>query len=161
MDRDCIFHNGGIDGFLTHFVRYPKQQLTIIVLSNLQTASIPKIEQDLAAIFFSEPYKLPKQRKAISLEPAILEKYVGQYKFASSPSLPPEVNERVFAVTTDSQRIFAQLTGQKTHEIFPESPTKFFYKVVDAQLTFVTNNEGEPQVIIHQHGKDSVLNKID
>ncbi|MEM8781095.1 MAG: DUF3471 domain-containing protein [Cyanobacteria bacterium P01_G01_bin.49] len=103
---------------------------------------------------------MPKQRKAINLDPAILEQYVGQYKFVPSPSLPPEVSKLVLTVTTDSQRIFVQMTGQERDEIFPESPTEFFLKVVDAQLTFVNNDEGRSQVIIHQYGRDKVLNKI-
>ena len=38
-NRDRIAHNGSIDGFLTHFARYPDERVTIIVLSNLQTAT--------------------------------------------------------------------------------------------------------------------------
>jgi hypothetical protein len=33
-------------------------------------------------------------------------------------------------------RLFAQATGQEKFEIFAESETKFFLKVVDAQLEF-------------------------
>ena len=160
-NRDRIVHNGAIDGFLTHVARYTQEGVTIIVLSNLQTAAILKIERDLAAIVFDEAYELPKQRKAIEIDPAILERYVGQYKFAPSSSLPLEESELVFTVTTDLQHIFIQVTGQQRDEIFPESPTKFFLKVVDAQLTFVNDEAGKSQVIIHQHGRDRILNKID
>ena len=160
-NRDRIAHNGGIDGFLSHFARYSHERVTIIVLSNLQTASISRIEKDLAAIVFGEAYELPKQREAIALDFAILERYIGQYKFASSPSLPLEESKLVFTISTESQRIFIQMTGREKDEIFPESPTEFFLKVVDAQLTFLNNDGGESQLIIHQHGKNRVLNKID
>ena len=158
--RDRVSHGGGVEGFLTHFARYPHDRVTIVVLSNLQTSSITKIEQDLAAIVFDEPYELPKQRKAIEIDPTIYKNYVGQYKFEPSPSLPPKVRELVLTVTTDSQRIFTQMTGQEMFEIFPESPTKFFLKIVDAQLTFADNDEGKSQVIIHQYGRDTILNRI-
>ena len=59
-NRDCIVHHGVINGFLTNFARYPNERVTIVVLSNLQTASISKIERDLAAIVFGEAYELPK-----------------------------------------------------------------------------------------------------
>ncbi|EDX82392.1 beta-lactamase [Synechococcus sp. PCC 7335] len=160
-NRNRIAHDGGIDGFLTHFARYPDERVTVIVLSNLQTASIPKITQDLAAIIFDEPYEFPKKREAINLAPAILERYAGQYKFKPSPYLSSEDSELFFTVTTDLQRIFIQVTGREKDEIFPESPTEFFLKAVDAQLTFITNDEGESQLIIYQHGRDKVLNKID
>ena len=64
------------------FLDNPDNKVRIIVLSNLDTASLHKIKKDLAAIVFGEAYELPKQRKAIALDPVILEKYVGQYKFA-------------------------------------------------------------------------------
>ena len=161
FNRDCVSHAGGIDGFMTHFARYPDEQITIVVLSNVQTASAPQIGEDLAAIVFGEPYRLPKKREAIAIDPAIYENYVGQYKYGISTSLPPEIQELVLTVTTDSQRIFTQLTGQDVVEIFPESPTRFFLKIVDAQLTFTTDKEGKAQVILHQNGRDTVLNKID
>ncbi|MEM7590876.1 MAG: serine hydrolase [Cyanobacteria bacterium P01_A01_bin.83] len=161
-NRHRVSHNGGIDGFVTHFARYPHEQITIIVLSNLMTSSISKIEQDLTAIIFGEPYEFPKQRETIKIDPAIYKNYVGQYKFESSSSLPPEVQDFVLTVTTDSQRIYTQLTGQDIVEIFPESLTKFFLKVVDAQLTFITDDKEQvSQLILHQNGRDTVLNKID
>ena len=159
--RDRVSHNGGIDGFMTHFAIYPDERVAVVVLSNVQTSSAPKIGENLAAIVFGEPYELPEKREAIAIDPAIYKNYVGQYKYGISTSLPPEIQELVLTVTTDSQRIFTQLTGQDVVEIFPESPSKFFLKLVDVQLTFTTDNEGKPQVILHQNGKDTVLNKID
>ena len=55
----------------------------------------------------------------------------------------------------------AQLTGQSSLEIFPESETEFFYKVVDAQLTFVKNNKGEvTSLILHQNGQHPAAVKV-
>ena len=49
----------------------------------------------------------------------------------------------------------AQLTGQSFFEIFPESDTEFFYKVVNAQLSFETNADGRvTTLILHQNGID-------
>lgn len=159
--RDRVSHNGGIEGFVAHFAQYPREQISIIVLSNLQTSPILKIEQDLAAIIFGEPYEFPIMRQVIEIDPAIYENYVGQYKFAPSKSLPPAASKLVFTVTTNSQRIFTQLTGEDPIEIFPESSTKFFLKVVDAQLTFVASDEGlVSRIILHQNGRDRILNKI-
>ena len=59
-NRDCISHNGGIEGFVAHLARYPQKRVTIIVLSNLATSPILKIEKDLGAIVFGESYELPK-----------------------------------------------------------------------------------------------------
>ena len=48
-----------------------------------------------------------------------------------------------------------QATGQAKLEVFPESETKFFLKVVDAQITFVRDERGTViHLILHQGGKD-------
>lgn len=160
-DRHRISHNGGIDGFSSHFSRFPNEQITIVVLSNLVTSPVEKIGRDLTAIILGESYELPKKREAIDLDPAIYENYVGQYKFEPSES-QSKVNDITLTVTTQSQRIFIQWFGGPVIEIFPESPTKFFRKIVDAQLTFVTDNDGKAsQLIFHQNGRDMVLNRID
>ena len=46
-----------------------------------------------------------------------------------------------------------QATGQAKLELFPESPTKFFLKGVDAQVTFVKDGLGKAtRLILHQGG---------
>ncbi|GET36732.1 serine hydrolase [Microseira wollei] len=151
-ERDRVAHEGGIDGFTTSLARFPSEQMVIIVLSNLVTAPVGKISNDLAAILWGEPYKLPKQRRAVELDPALYQSYVGDYE------LTPGV---ILTVTTEAQRIFTQLTGQERVEIFPESATEFFFKVVDAQLTFVVDETGKAsRVVLHQGGRDHMSTRI-
>lgn len=55
----------------------------------------------------------------------------------------------------------AQATGPPQFEIFAESETKPFLKVVDAQSTFVPNNEGAvDRLILHQNGQPIPGKKI-
>jgi hypothetical protein len=59
------------------------------------------------------------------------------------------------AIRLDGDQLRAQLTGQGQLAIFPESETKFFLKVVDAQLDFVTDAAGSvTHVVLHQNGID-------
>jgi CubicO group peptidase (beta-lactamase class C family) len=46
-----IFHDGGINGFVSRFDRYPMDKLTIVVLSNEGAAPVGRIADDLAAIY--------------------------------------------------------------------------------------------------------------
>lgn len=67
----------------------------------------------------------------------------------------------IITITKEKERLFAQASGQPKFEIFPESETKFFLKVVDAQITFVKNEKGElTQLILHQGGKERPAKKI-
>jgi len=45
----------------------------------------------------------------------------------------------------------SQATGQPEAELYPSSATEFFLKIVDAQITFVKNQQGQvTQLILHQ-----------
>ena len=47
----------------------------------------------------------------------------------------------------------AQATGQPVFDIFPKSENEFYLKVVNAQLTFKKNDEGNViSVTLHQGG---------
>jgi serine-type D-Ala-D-Ala carboxypeptidase/endopeptidase len=87
---------------------------------------------------------LPKERKEIAVDPVILERYVGRYQLA--PSF-------IIAVTREGSHLFAQPTAQPRFEIFAEDDHDFFFKVVDAQITFETDAQGRAtQLILHQNG---------
>ena len=46
-------------------------------------------------------------------------------------------------------------------EIFPETETKFFFKVVDAQVTFVKNDKGDvTELVFEQNGRTIRAKKI-
>jgi hypothetical protein len=65
-------------------------------------------------------------------------------------------------VTLEGDKLMAQATGQQKFQIFPESPTKFFYKVVDAQITFVEDDDGTvKRFVLRQHGRDLPAVRVD
>lgn len=61
LDRKEISHGGGIFGFATQFSRFPDEKVTVIVLSNNEETSAGGVENNLAAIVFGAPYKIPKE----------------------------------------------------------------------------------------------------
>ena len=91
-------------------------------------------------------YPAPKIRRAVPVDPALLAAYVGRYQIV--PSF-------VLTVRADDGHLFVQATGQAEYEVFAESETDFFYRVVDAQLTFEHPEGGAaPMLTLHQNGKD-------
>lgn len=93
------------------------------------------------------------ERKEISLPAATLEKYTGSFKFLESA---------VMTITRDGNHLFTQLTGQPAVEVFPESTTEFFLKVVDAQISFVLDETGlATALVLHQNGANITLPRID
>jgi hypothetical protein len=76
----------------------------------------------------------------------ILARYVGTYE------LVPGIN---LMMTLDGNQLMTQLSGQQKFPIFAESETRFFLKVVDAQLEFGKDEKGAVTfVVLHQNGRD-------
>jgi CubicO group peptidase (beta-lactamase class C family) len=151
FDRRQVGHGGGINGFSTMIIRLIDDNITSIVLSNVQQASTGRIARDLLAILLGQPYQAAVVRTVAKVDPKIYDGYVGQYQLTPTVTL---------TVTREGDRLMTQLTGQPKVEVFPESETKFFLKVVDAQLTFVKDDGGTvTHVILHQGGKDQKATK--
>lgn len=89
--------------------------------------------------------KVPDARKEIKLDPKIYDAYTGRYELTTN---------FIITISKDNNHLFAQATRQQKFKIYPESETKFFYKVVDAQITFVKNDKGVVEkLILHQNGE--------
>lgn len=90
----------------------------------------------------------------ITVQTHILEQYAGEYELAPEFSL---------TITVVGNRIFAQGTGQGSNEIYPESETKFFLEIVDAQIEFIKDTSGTyNKLILYQGGqKMEAKRKID
>src|SRR5689334_10379639 len=72
----------------------------------------------------------------IKIDPKIFDEFVGQYSFAENPDL-------VLSFLREGDKFFLLPTNQGRIEIFPESQTKFFLKLIDANAEFVRDAQGK------------------
>lgn len=92
-------------------------------------------------------------RHEIAVDAATLDGYVGFYR--------PD-HEAVFTVTREGNQLITRLTGQRSLPIFAQSDTEFFAKLVDAQISFVTDANGHAtSLVLHQGGRDHPMQRID
>ena len=57
--------------------------------------------------------------------------------------------------TLERDQLFCQASGQEKYPIFPEGPSKFFMKVVDAEIEFHAKDDGKVDyLVLHQDGQD-------
>ena len=144
--RRVIDHGGGIEGFNTFLAYYPDDKLTVVALSNLNGGAPQQIVSQLAAIARGEKVELPSERKEISVAPKILEQFVGTYQLA------PKVN---MMITIEGGQLISQVSGQGKVPLFATSETKFFPKVVDAEIEFGKDDRGVvTHLVLHQGGRD-------
>lgn len=124
----------------------PEKSLGIVAATNYDRTPIDIITDAALTISLGEEFVPRNERKAISLDPAILREYVGVYEIA------PEV---MLTITLEDSRLLTQAAGQPKVEIFPESVTIFFLKVADVRMIFEKNGKGEVfQAVIRQGTSD-------
>jgi CubicO group peptidase (beta-lactamase class C family) len=54
-----LAHGGGINGFSTVIVRLPETNVTVIVLSNNDSANASVIGREIGAVYYGQPYTIP------------------------------------------------------------------------------------------------------
>ena len=148
-----IAHSGGINGFSAMIIRLPDVNVTSIVLANNDSVNAGAVARDLLAIFYGQPYTVPVPRTVATVDPAVYDKYVGKYEI--SPTF-------IMTVTREGNSLVTQATGQNKLEVFPESETTFFPKVIDALLTFEKDSSGKVvALVLRQGGRDQRGKKIE
>lgn len=149
-----IFHDGALLGFSSIISRFPERNTGIIVLSNNNPidSGVYRIKSDINSILLGQEVELPKEKKVISLDSEKIDCLTGTYE------VYPGVN---FIIIREGSHVYAQITGQEKAEIFPESETEFFYRIADAQITFIKNENGKTLgLILHQSGMDIPARKV-
>ncbi len=137
-----IEHGGAWQGFTCVISRFVDDGLTVVVLTNFAGARPGVISHAVAGLV--NPALQPREHKEVTVNPKLFDGYIGKYQLAP---------DFILTITRQGDHLFAQATGQGMFPLFPESERDFFLKVVDAQITFVTDSQGRArELILHQNG---------
>jgi len=95
--------------------------------------------------------ELPRPQE-IALSQGLLEGYVGQYSLKKG---------FVISVGLVGTGLVVQITGQNKAPIFASALDEFFYKVVEARITFIRKSTGEiAGLVLNQNGREILADKI-
>jgi D-alanyl-D-alanine-carboxypeptidase/D-alanyl-D-alanine-endopeptidase len=142
--REVLMHNGGTGGYRSTLALEPANSTAVVALAN---SSAEPSATDLALHVLvgspvaptppvPTPPPAPVARTEITLPPAELDRLAGRYDFGGGV---------VFTITRAGNELRAQREGAVTGPalpIYPETPLSFFWKAVDAQLVFTTDDGG-------------------
>jgi DNA-binding transcriptional MerR regulator len=93
-----------------------------------------------------------RPRKEKKIDAALYHQYAGYYA----------LDDIAYVITHRDSRLFTRLSGQPELEIFPEDVDRFFYKAVQAQITFIRKQGGDVTgLVLHQHGYDHDAPRIE
>ncbi|PSN15412.1 serine hydrolase [filamentous cyanobacterium CCP5] len=152
-EQQIIGHSGGINGFVSSLVYLPQEDATIVVLSNVESINPEQITAGLAAILRGEAYNLPQSLDTVTVDAAVLERYVGTYQFA------PEFQ---ITITLENGQLYAQGTGQPAIALYPASDTDFFALVPELRIVFPPAVAGTVESLtLIQGGQNTVAPKTE
>lgn len=150
-DGTTLVHSGQTGGYHAYMLVSPATRRAVCMLTNTATGAadlaVERLLQKLAGLDV-EPLQF---EKPIAVERAKLRPLAGRYRMLPGMELE---------VTLRDNGLYAQLTGQSAFRLHARSPTEFFYRVVDASVTFELDGDEAERLVLHQNGRDMTFRRI-
>jgi CubicO group peptidase (beta-lactamase class C family) len=139
-----IAHSGGIPGQSSMMMGDVDAKVGVYFMSN--SGGPPAIAQAALKLLRGETYVEKPAPKAIMLEPAVLDRYVGDYEVS---------DDFAMHVRRDGSRLVVQQGNDQTKtELLASAPATFFVKGQDWTITFGTNASGAVEKMVLDTGSD-------
>jgi CubicO group peptidase (beta-lactamase class C family) len=141
-DKSLRFgHGGANEGFLCQMTMYKEHGMGAVVMINSNEGGpiLREIERAIAREY-GWPEGLTEDKKAVMVSTETLDALIGEY-----------AGETGFkcTITRENDKLFLKPAAQPPIELFPESDTKFFAKVLNAEITF-EKSQGEVKELVLQ-----------
>lgn len=147
-----VWHNGVTGGYWSFIGFDPVKRTGAVVLSNTRfdddAIGLHAIDQNWPV----EKLDAPKPHVEQNVDPALLSRYVGVYRFGPAYTVQ---------ISLEYGHLWVRDTSDKALELFQEKDNEFFFQAIDAQVSFVADAAGKvSRMILHVNGDDSVAAKI-
>jgi len=140
-EREMLFHSGGTGGYRSALLIEPGQERAVVVLMN--SAVEPSATDFAVHMLIGAPLAPvlpvpaapppPVARTEIELPIAELDRIVGSYDYGNG----------IQHITREGTVMRSAREGVPTLQIYPEAPLQFFFKALNAQLRFTTDESGK------------------
>lgn len=164
----AFFKEGHFDqGFRHYAVMFDQQKKGLVILTNssngegmfkelletLQGNTFTPIEWEGYTPYNLLPPRKPlKQHKEITLDPKVLDRYVGRYSIPGG----------TIAITRQGAHLFLQEGDEEKVEIFAEGESQFFSKVSNDEVTFEGDAGGRAAtMVIHDDAQTIPLKRVE
>ncbi|MEX2232512.1 MAG: serine hydrolase [Cyclobacteriaceae bacterium] len=150
--QDIIEHGGGLHGFISQLARYPEENVTVAILTNITPTEVNINSHRIAEFLLWEKMDEQESRAVNASVSEDINQYAGRYDFQSGV---------IMIISAEGNNLFAQLTGQQKFPIFPSGEGEYFWKVVNAKVKFVKNGSGEVEYgDFEQNGNKLKVSKL-
>jgi CubicO group peptidase (beta-lactamase class C family) len=153
-----VFHDGSTGGYRSFIGYDAESRVGVVVLSNSGAgADIDDIGRHVldakVPVRDAKALEPPKVRKEIAIDSKFLDRYAGEYQFQSGQSA---------RITRNGSHLFLQAAGDVKLAFYPESTENFFAKIMDAQITFMTDSEDHVvEFLFHRNGATQLVKRVE
>lgn len=142
--REILWHNGFTRGFHAYVGFVKGGNRGVVVLSNTNFR-IEDIGMHVLDTTLSLDARALKSRPEVRVDEETLESYAGRYELD---------NGAVFSIRLTDGELTAQLGDQPAYPVYAATQTIFYYKAIDATITFLKDEQGKPTALVfHQVGE--------
>ena len=162
-----VSHGGADAGYRTSLLRFPDQDVNIVVFSNLGSFNPTGKAYEIAELYLKEHIKdqdiegeeeeEEEEEQKVEMSPAEInsngfEDYNGQYEI---------VPGFILTITVEDGKVFGQATGQQSLELEPKSEVEFTVESVGARLVFERAEDNSvPHLTLYQGGQEMVCKRL-
>jgi CubicO group peptidase (beta-lactamase class C family) len=151
IEDDEFSHTGTLPGYVSYIAKLPKENLTIILFSNLDRVRLSTVTRDLKLIAAGKPFDMPVRGKVVSLNDKQIENLVGAYKTADG---------RTLTVRKEPEFLIAALEGSFEAGLIPLSPYEFYFPLADGRVIFTSGENGKAaKVNLRYGGRDRIAER--
>lgn len=141
LGRPVYAHGGAINGFASSLEQYPEDELTVIVLSNLQGADVSLIAGRLASVYFGRYTPTP----SCLIDPIQLNEYAGCFQLGPKYFLRTRVDE---------DRLNVRFGDDPALRLDYVGCDRFLCRMHDFQISFQRSPDGDVVAAVsHEHGR--------
>ncbi|HOY97622.1 MAG TPA: serine hydrolase [Catalimonadaceae bacterium] len=139
-----IEHGGGINGFLTHSMYLPKEDVFVAVFSNCMCHSPADVTAKMAALTIGKPYE-PKE---IKVEPLVLQGYTGVYENSKG--------EQRY-ITVENNQLHSERQGSEKLKLKASAKDQFFFEARMNSLVFSRDASGAVDKVTLKGREDDMV----
>lgn len=145
-DGKTRWHNGQTGGYHSMLMVNRELDAGVIVLCNTASGKVDAIGESIIQLLAGMDVVPPTFESDVKVDPKQVKRLEGEYQLFPTFTIK---------VRADGEKLFVKATAQPEFQVFPTSPTQWFYKIVDAKLTFELPEDGPCEAVtLHQNGRD-------
>ena len=159
-DGQTRLHNGQTGGTTSALFINRKLKCAVVILCNtsVKNEEIDKLALQLVMKTAGVESQAPEEDaddapEGLAIDEKLRRRLVGRYQ------LTPDF---IFTVKDDEGRLLVTITNQPTNEVFPDSPTRWSYRGIDAAIEFKLPKTGRSRsLVLHQNGASQTARRIE